>query len=137
MSFECQRLCRGEFNCLSSSYVSISRDIDAFLRFRVFTGSDDFSFPWGYSTKADYPEVLKEEGTRTSACPRSPRESSVGCQVVPKKSTPNDWHRARIEIKSKVSQHLKTLYRVYLASTSKSQKGVDIVPQIFPSAKPD
>jgi len=57
--------------------------------------------------------------------------------VVPKKSTPNDWHRARIEIKSKVSQHLKTLYRVYLASTSKSQKGVDIVPQIFPSAKPD
>ena len=54
------RDCAGLSNCQSPSYASISRDIDAFLRFRVSTGSGDFSFPWSYSTKASYPGVLKE-----------------------------------------------------------------------------
>ncbi len=60
VSFESQGLCRTGSNCQSPSYASISRDIDAFLRFRVSTGSGGFSFPWGYSTKASYPGVLKE-----------------------------------------------------------------------------
>ena len=38
VSFESQGLCRTGSNCQSPSYASIPRDIDAFLRFRVFTG---------------------------------------------------------------------------------------------------
>lgn len=62
VSYESQRLCRTGFNCQSFSYVSISKDIDAFLRFRVFIDKqiDDFSFPWDYSTKISYSGVLKE-----------------------------------------------------------------------------
>ena len=60
VSFGSQGLCRTGSNCQSPSYASIPRDIDAFLRFRVSTGSGGFSFPWGYSTKVSYPEVLKE-----------------------------------------------------------------------------
>ncbi len=38
VSFESQGLCRTGSNCQSPSYASIPRDIDAFLRFRVFIG---------------------------------------------------------------------------------------------------
>jgi len=60
VSFGCQGLCRTGSNCQSPPYTSIPRDIGAFLRFRVSTGPGGFSFPWGYSTKAGYPGVLKE-----------------------------------------------------------------------------